>query len=101
VDGDGDVVAESMVVQDVDGEEQDDIDEPAADGDAVRSEEEGGTAWIELRDVAGSGNEDELDKGQERPWEKSARPWKMVRRACVHTAFGLDLDNGFQSKDLW
>lgn len=102
MDGDGDVVAEGMVVQDVDGEEQEDIDEPAADGDAVWSEEERGPAWVELREVARGGNEDELDEGQERPWEKSVLRWTRDRRECgsVHTALGLNLDNGFQSKDL-
>lgn len=99
VDGDGDVVAEGMVVQDVDGEEQEDVDEPAADGDAVRSEEEGRPAGIELGDVAGDGHEDELDEGQEGSWGDVSMG-SIVEGVLLHTAFRLDLDDGFESKDL-
>ena len=62
-----DIVAECMVVQHVDGEEEEDIDQPPADGDAVRSKEEGWAVGVELGKVAGGSNEDELYKGQEGP----------------------------------
>ena len=65
----GDVVAERMVVQHVDGEEEEDVDQPAAEGHAVRSEEEGRAVGVELGDVACDGHEDELNKGQEGPFE--------------------------------
>lgn len=62
-----DIVAECMVVQHVDGEEEEDIDQPPADGDTVRSEEEGWPVGVELGEVAGGSDEDELHKGQEGP----------------------------------
>jgi len=36
VNGDGDFVTECHVVEDVDAEEEDDVQEPAADWDSVR-----------------------------------------------------------------
>jgi hypothetical protein len=65
----GDVIAERMVVQHIDGEEEEDVDQPAAEGNAVRSEKEWGAVGVELGDVASGGNEDELNEGQERPLE--------------------------------
>lgn len=62
--GDRDVVAKRVVVQHVDREEQDDVDQPAADGDTVRSEEERGSVSVQLGYVARDGHEDELHKGQ-------------------------------------
>lgn len=59
------VVAECMVVQDVDAEEQDDVDQPAADGHLVGRNEERRARGVELGDVAGDGHEEELDKRQE------------------------------------
>jgi hypothetical protein len=66
--GDGDVVAEGMVVQHVDGEEEEDVDQPAAEGHTVRSKEEGRAVRVELGDVARGGHEDELYEGEEGPF---------------------------------
>lgn len=69
-----------MVVEHVDTEEQDDIDDPAADGHSVRREEERWTLRVELGYVSGNSNEEELNKGQKRPLRyvsmfKSTQAW--------------------------
>lgn len=63
--GDRYIVAKCVVVQHIDGEEQEDVDEPTADGNAVGPEEEGGSVGVELGEVACDGDEDELHKSQE------------------------------------
>lgn len=62
---DRDVVAEGMVIQQVDTEEQHNVEEPPAYGNLVRSEEERRSGLVELGDVAGYGNEQKLDKRHE------------------------------------
>lgn len=57
------IIAECMVVEDVDGEEQHNIDHPAAQGDLVGRNEET-TALIKLSDKPCHGDKDELDKSQ-------------------------------------
>lgn len=54
-----------MVVQDVYAEEEDDVDDPPAEGDAVRLEEEGRARAVKLRGEADDGDEKELDTGKE------------------------------------
>lgn len=57
-----DIVAESMVVQHVDGEEKCDVNEPSANRNPVRLEEKWWPRYVELRDVSSGSNEDELDE---------------------------------------
>lgn len=64
----GYVVAKGMVVQHIDGEEQQDIDEPSAKRDDVWSKEERRTRFIELRYIASDGDEQKLNKGYERSY---------------------------------
>lgn len=59
------VVAKSMVIEDIDGKEQRDIDQPSFDRNLVFLEEEGRTAPVDLGRQADEGNEEKLDKGQE------------------------------------
>jgi len=79
------IVAEGMVIEHVAAEEQDDIDEPAADRHSVGREEERRALRVELRYVSGNGNEEELDKSQKRPFKyvsmlKLARTWTLSYR---------------------
>ena len=59
----GDVVAESMVIQYVDAEEEHNVDQPAADRHAVGLDEERRARQIELRDVPGDSHEEEWHEG--------------------------------------
>lgn len=61
----GNVVAKGMVIERVDAEEQYYVDKPALQWDLVRTEEKGWSRFVELRDVASDGHEEELDEGQE------------------------------------
>ena len=54
-----------MIVQDVDCKEQEDIYQPAADGNFVWSEEVGRSIPVELWDISGCCHEKELDESQE------------------------------------
>ena len=54
-----------MVVQNIYCEEQEDIDQPAADRNFVRFEEMRRTIPVELWDVSGRCHEQELDESQE------------------------------------
>ena len=65
VDRDRNIIAESMVVQGVDAEEQHNVDQPAPQRHLVRSKEERRSRLVELRDVARDGNEEKLDESQE------------------------------------
>jgi hypothetical protein len=65
VDGDRNIIAKGVVVEDVDAEEKNDIDTPAFDGDFVRADEERRTVAVELGDVAGDGDEEKLGKRKE------------------------------------
>ena len=56
------VVAKYMIVQHIYGEEQDDIDQPAAYRHSIRLEEMRRSASIELRDESGDGHKEELDE---------------------------------------
>lgn len=67
MDGDRYIVTECMIIQDIDREEEEDVEHPAADRDTVRLEEQRGSGSIELGDVSGGGHEEELDKSQQRP----------------------------------
>lgn len=61
----GYIVAECVVVQDVDAEEEHDIDQPPPDGDAIRLQEERRPFAIKLRGEPDDGHEEELDEGKE------------------------------------
>ncbi len=62
---DRDVVAEGMVVQRVDAEEEDNVDQPASDRDLVRLEVEGRARSVELLRKADNRDEEELDERKE------------------------------------
>jgi hypothetical protein len=66
VDGYRDVVAESVIVQDVDTKEENDVDHPSAERDLVWRNKEGGVSPVELRNVACYGDEEKLSKCHER-----------------------------------
>lgn len=61
--GDRDIVAEGVIVQHIDAEKENDIDQPASEGDLVRSDEEWRSGFVELGKVACSGHKDELNEG--------------------------------------
>ncbi len=56
------IVAERMIVEDIDREEQNNIYQPALDWDLIRLEEERSSIPIELWDVASYSHEEELNK---------------------------------------
>lgn len=58
-----------MVVEHIDTKEQDDVDEPSADGHSIRRKEERWALRVELRYVSGNSDKEELDKCQKRPFE--------------------------------
>lgn len=60
MNGDRDIVAESMVVENIDAEEQDNVDEPSADGHLVWGQEEWRARLFELSHVACNGHEKKL-----------------------------------------
>lgn len=62
---DRDVVAECVVIEHIDAEEQNNVDEPATDRNLVRLEKEWRTLRIELRRQPDDGDEEELDECQE------------------------------------
>ena len=80
--GNRDIVAEGMVVQHIDAEEENDIDQPASEWNLVRSDEERRSSLVELGEVAGGSHKDELNKSQEGP------------------AGGLNLDDCFEGEDI-
>lgn len=60
-----DIVAKCMVVHDIDSEEEDDVDEPSAQGHLIGCYEEWRPRPVELSDVSRRCHEKELHKGQE------------------------------------
>lgn len=62
------IVAESVVVKDIDAEEEDDIDNPATNRDLVRRQKERRPGDVELRNVARDSHEEELHKCKEEAW---------------------------------
>lgn len=60
---DGDVVAERMIVQEVDGEEENNVEDPATDRDLVRCKKEP-TILIELSDESCHSDKKKLHKCQ-------------------------------------
>lgn len=57
-----DVIAEGMVVQDIDSEEQNNVDSPSTEGDFSRRQEKRWPLMIELRYIAGHGDKSKLNK---------------------------------------
>lgn len=74
----GYVVAKGMIVQHVDGKEQQDIDEPSAKRDDVGSKEKGRARFIELGYIASDSDEQELKES----YERSYVAWISI---CVST----------------
>lgn len=68
MDRHGYVVAKGMIVQHIDGKEQQDINEPSAKRDDVGRKEERWTRFIELRKIASDGDEQKLNESYERPY---------------------------------
>lgn len=87
-----------MVVQHVDAEEEQDIDEPAAKRDDIRSHEEGRPCPVELRNVTSDGDEQELNKGDERSCvdKRMVGIDRLWERACEcrYTVGGLEAMGG-------
>lgn len=67
----GYVVPKSVVVQDIDAEEEDNINQPPADWYLVRGNEERWARRVELGDVAGDGYKKKLDKGEESSYKST------------------------------
>lgn len=65
---DGDIVAEGMIVQHVDAEEQNNVEDPSTDGNLVGGQEEWRPRAIKLGYITRDSNEEELHKGQERSY---------------------------------
>lgn len=70
MDRHGDIVAKRMIVEHIDAEEEHNVDQPAADGNSVRRNEERRAARVELGDVTGDRHEKELDEREERACER-------------------------------
>lgn len=68
MDRHGYVVAKCMIVQHVDGKEQQDVDEPSAKRNDVGRKKERWTRYIELRYIASDGDEQELNKSYKRSY---------------------------------
>lgn len=68
MDGHGYVVAKCMVIQHVDGKEQQDVNEPSAKRDDVGRKEERRARFIELRYIASDGDEQKLNKCYKRSY---------------------------------
>lgn len=64
----GDIIAKRMVVEDVDTEEKDNVDEPAANWNFVRGQEEGRPRPIKLGNITRNSYEEELNKRKENPY---------------------------------
>lgn len=78
---DGNAVAESMVVQDIDGEEENDIDHPPPQRNSIRLQKEGRSAPIELCDISRDGYKDELHKREQGACD-------VLTRACAASTMG-------------
>lgn len=62
------VIAKGVVVENIDGEEQYNVDEPAANWDSVGFEVERWASAVELGGETGDGDKDELHKSQQETW---------------------------------
>ena len=65
--GNGDVVTERMVVQNIDCEEEHNIDQPSANGHSIRLEKQRWPPQIDLRNVSGGRDEEKLYKCEQCP----------------------------------
>lgn len=83
MDGHRDVVAKSMVVEDIDTEEQHNVDQPPAYGYLVRRQEEWRPGAVELCYVTCHGHEEELHKREKDPFDKIS--WLISRELTWHT----------------
>ena len=68
---DRDIVAECMIIQNIYGEEEQYVDQPATYGNPIWLDEERRPAFVELGNVSGESHEDELDESQESSWKIS------------------------------
>lgn len=68
MNGHRDVIAKGMVVEKIDGEEEEYVDTPPAKGNLVRGNEEGRPALVKLGHVSRRGYEDELDERDQGSW---------------------------------
>jgi hypothetical protein len=67
------VVAEGVIVEHVDAEEECDADQPARDGDLVRLEEEGRAPAVELARQTDDGHEEKLNECEEGSCKTTSR----------------------------
>ena len=72
MDGNGNVIAESKVIEKIDGEKEADIREPSNQRYGARFEEEWRLGYGEVSGPCEQGCHDELDKGDEKAWEESS-----------------------------
>jgi hypothetical protein len=56
-----------VVVEDINAEEQNNVDKPSTYGDFIGPEEEGRPADVELGNISGCRNKDELDECKKSP----------------------------------
>lgn len=60
----GNIITEGVVIEDIDGEEENNVEYPTADGNLVRCKEET-TVLIKLSDESRYSDEEKLDKRQQ------------------------------------
>lgn len=66
----GNVIAEGVVVEDIDAKEEDNIDQPATDGHLVWCQEKGRPSDIELCNVSCDSHEEKLRKSEQDAWSR-------------------------------
>jgi hypothetical protein len=68
----GNIITEGVIVEDIDGEEENNVEYPTTDGNLVRCKEEA-TVLIKLSDESRHSDEEKLNKGQESSFDKKMR----------------------------
>lgn len=74
-----------MVVEHIDGEEEDNVNQPALQGNLGRGNEKGRASFVKLGHVARDGHKEELHKRQECPYE--GRETRVSIRAYSATQY--------------
>ena len=92
MNGHRDVIAKCVIVQDVDGEEEDNVDQPPLNWYLVGCHEERRSSSVELSNISGGSYKTELHKRQESSWRMvspdfvtlvDARiPYRLRVRSC-------------------
>lgn len=85
----GYVVAEGVIVEDIDAKEEYNVDQPAADGHLIRCKEEGRPRDVKLGDVPSNRHEEKLSKRE----KYTARWLETGSCQCVHLAWYEESSN--------